>query len=117
MEKERLARLKRLRGDSVDDGMGGGGGGKPEPPKKRKTPETREVRGGATQSNASSSSRGRNAPKGTVTQEEEVFWDGEVRQTRNKHVDQGKNGEDGKPVFGLTSIIGDVNCFVSNFVE
>lgn len=113
MEKERLARLKRLRGESMDDEMGGGGRSKPEPPKKRKTPETR---GTATGNSDASSLRG-NASKGTLTGEGEMFWDGKVRQTRNKHVDKGKNGEDGKPVFGLTDIIGDVNsaillCFI-----
>lgn len=97
----------------MDDEMGGGGGNKPEPPKKRKTPETRGVRTGVTNpSSNASSSRSGNSSKGTVTGEGEMFWDGEVRQTRNKHVDKGKNGEDGKPVFGLTDVIGDVKSII-----
>ncbi|THH13363.1 hypothetical protein EW146_g6842 [Bondarzewia mesenterica] len=39
--------------------------------------------------------------------EDDVFWDGEVRQTANKHVEKEKNGEDGKPVWRLSEIIGD----------
>lgn len=114
MEKERLARLKRLRGESMDDEMGGGS--KPEPPKKRKTPETRGAGTGVTNpSSRASSSRSGKASKGTLMGEGEMFWDGEVRQTRNKHVDKGKNGENGKPVFGLTDIIGDVKSLSFSF--
>ena len=40
--------------------------------------------------------------------EEGLFWDGEIRQTTNKHVERGKNGEDGNPVWRLSEIIGDV---------
>jgi len=45
-------------------------------------------------------------------EEGEMFWDGELRQTANMHVDPGRNGEDGKPVFRLSEIIGDVRYVV-----
>ena len=40
--------------------------------------------------------------------EGEVFWDGELSQNANMDVGSRRNGEDGKPVFRLTDIIGDV---------
>lgn len=40
-------------------------------------------------------------------EEGEVFWDGELRQNANMHVEPRRNGEYGKPVW-LTEIIGDV---------
>ena len=50
--------------------------------------------------------------RGEAKAEEGLFWDGEIRQTANKHVERGKNGEDGKPVWRLSEIIGDV-CLLS----
>lgn len=118
MERERLARLKRMRGESVDEGpstrtsegsdarSGASGGG--EPPRKRQAPEMR--RDSSANNTRASSSRAGGGNQG------ELFWDGEVRQTKNKHVDAGKNGEDGKPVFGLTSAIGNVRLFLYSLV-
>ena len=44
-----------------------------------------------------------------VDENVEVFWDGELRQTANAHVETGHNGDDGRPVFRLSQIIGDVS--------
>jgi tyrosyl-DNA phosphodiesterase-1 len=46
-----------------------------------------------------------------VNEDVEVFWDGELRQTANAHVELGRNGEDGRPIFRLSQIIGDVSRF------
>lgn len=88
LEQERLARLKRLRGDSSEDSHR-----TVPPPPKRSTPSRT--------TNCASASQEEVA-------EEEEFWDGELRQTANKHVEPRRNGEDGKPVFRLSQIIGDV---------
>ncbi|KAH9052725.1 hypothetical protein EDB87DRAFT_1581479 [Lactarius vividus] len=80
LEQERLARLKRLRGDSPEDKRGVA----PPPQKQGKGKEVADDPEGA-----------------------EVFWDGELRQTANKHVEPRRNGEDGKPIFRLSQIIGD----------
>ena len=89
LEQERLARLKRLRGDSDDSSRM-----EPPPPKRSTPPGTTN-----------------DAPASLVILDpegDEVFWDGELRQTANKHVEPRRNGEDGKPVFRLSQIIGDV---------
>ncbi|VDC04263.1 unnamed protein product [Peniophora sp. CBMAI 1063] len=96
LEEERLARQKRRRDES----------GQPEEiedrrPAKRATPSS---------ASASSSSSPRVPLKptpGPSRPNTELFWDGVVRQTANMHVGPGKNGENGKPVFRLSEIIGD----------
>jgi tyrosyl-DNA phosphodiesterase-1 len=58
--------------------------------------------------------------RGSQTMDEgvEVFWDGELRQTANAHVELGRNGEDGRPIFRLSQIIGDVSLlFYSTYVR
>jgi tyrosyl-DNA phosphodiesterase-1 len=87
LEQERLARLKRLRGDSDDSHRA------VPPPPKRSVDDAL----------ASQEKEVALDPEGG-----EVFWDGELRQTANKHVEPRRNGEDGKPVFRLSQIIGDV---------
>ncbi|KAI9431173.1 phospholipase D/nuclease [Lactarius indigo] len=97
LEQERLARLKRLRGDSEDTN------GAAPPPPKRPTPSR-------TTSSSPDSQDGRRRKGKEVAddpEEAEVFWTGELRQTANKHVDPRRNGEDGKPIFRLSQIIGD----------
>jgi tyrosyl-DNA phosphodiesterase-1 len=94
LEQQRLARLKRLRG-STDSHITG-------PPSKRRA-SSRETNGTA------GPSRRENE---TVGQEAEVFWDGQLRQTANMHVEPGHNGTNGKPVFRLSQIIGDVRLFL-----
>lgn len=86
LEQERLARLKRLRGDSDDSNRA-----VPPPPKRSMD-----------DAHASQEKEVALDPEGG-----EVFWDGELRQTANKHVEPRRNGEDGKPVFRLSQIIGD----------
>ncbi|KAF8264858.1 tyrosyl-DNA phosphodiesterase-domain-containing protein [Lactarius quietus] len=92
LEQERLARLKRLRGDSEDSNRA------VPPPMKRATPS------GITNGALASQEEVENDPEGA-----EVFWDGELRQTANKHVEPRRNGEDGKAVFRLSQIIGDTS--------
>jgi tyrosyl-DNA phosphodiesterase-1 len=95
LEQERLARLKRLRDEPHPQDT--------EPSLKRLTP-SREV-SSAPVSEAGPSQRG------TVDEGVEVFWDGELRQTANAHVELGRNGEYGRPIFRLSQIIGDVSRF------
>jgi tyrosyl-DNA phosphodiesterase 1 len=95
LEQERLTRLKRLRDAPHPQDT--------EPPLKRHTP-SREV------SSAPASEAGP-SQRGTLDEGAEVFWDGELRQTANAHVELGRNGEDGRPIFRLSQIIGDVSRF------
>ena len=99
LEQERLARLKRLRGETDSHFTG--------PPSKR-----RELSGetSSTPVFEVGPSRGKKEDE-AVGQEAEVFWDGELRQTANMHVEPGHNGTNGKPVFRLSEIIGDVRLF------
>jgi hypothetical protein len=96
LERERLTRLKRLRGEPYLQS--------PEAPSKRPA-LSREV--SSAPKAGTSRQRGREAVGGDT----EVFWDGELRQTANAHVGLGHNGEDGRPVFRLSQIIGDVSLF------
>lgn len=97
LEQQRLARLKRSRGESDSPRMG--------PPSKRQG-SSRE-----TSCRPTSEAGPSQKEKDAVDQEPEVFWDGELRQTANMHVDVVHNGMDGKPVFRLSQIIGDVSLF------
>ena len=97
LEQERLARLKRLRDEPHPQDT--------EPSLKRPTP-SREM-SSAPASEAGQIQRGSQ----TVDEDGEVFWDGELRQTANAHVELGRNGEDGRPIFRLSQIIGDVSRF------
>ncbi|TFY58186.1 hypothetical protein EVG20_g8248 [Dentipellis fragilis] len=99
LEQARLARLKRLRPDHEDaDSAQGAPQLADERPRKRPTPLP------AVPALSSSTS----AAKGKGMEiDESAFWDGELRQTACKYVDKGKNGEDGRPVWRLTEIIGD----------
>lgn len=95
LEQERLARLKRLRDEPHPHEI--------EPPLKHPTLSAEPS--SAPASEANSSQRGsRNGDEDV-----EVFWDGELRQTANAHVELGRNGEDGRPIFRLSQIIGDVS--------
>jgi tyrosyl-DNA phosphodiesterase-1 len=93
LEQQRLARLKRLRSEPHSHCTG--------PPSKRGA-SSRET------SCTPASGVGSSRPKGTVDEEPNLFWDGELRQTANKHVELGTGG---KPVFRLSQIIGDVSLF------
>jgi tyrosyl-DNA phosphodiesterase-1 len=98
LEQQRLARLKRLH-DGPDPQT-------PPPPSKRPAP-SREPSCPPASEAGSSRRRGKEA----VDEGVETFWDGELRQTANKHVELGHNGENGRPVFRLSQIIGDVSRF------
>jgi tyrosyl-DNA phosphodiesterase 1 len=99
LEQQRLARLKRLR-CSTDSHITG-------PPSKHRA-LTRETN--CTPAAEAGPSR---REEETVGQEAEVFWDGELRQTANMHVERGHNGTAGEAVFRLSEIIGDVRVFGS----
>ena len=101
LEQQRLARLKRLRGESDSQSM--------MPPSKRRG-LSRE-----TSCRPTSEVGPSRKEKDTADQEAEVFWDGELRQTANMHVDAVHNGMDGKPVFRLSQIIGDVSLLRYSF--
>ncbi|KAH9966318.1 tyrosyl-DNA phosphodiesterase-domain-containing protein [Lactifluus volemus] len=92
LEKERLARLKRLNEPHLQS---------TEPQPKRRT-----LSGATSYTPPPEAVPGRRG-KETVDAAAEVFWDGELRQTANMHVEPGCNGEDGTPVFRLSQIIGD----------
>lgn len=100
LEQERLARLKRLRGGDSDDSYRA-----VLPPPKRSTPPGTTFDGPASQEKEVAPD-----PEGG-----EVFWDGELRQTANKHAEPRRNGEDGKLVFRLSQIIGDVRPVLSPY--
>jgi hypothetical protein len=100
LEQQRLARLKRSRGETDSHVTG--------PPSKRQSSSSRELSG--TPASESGQSR---REKERVDEEAEVFWDGELRQTANMHVSPGHNGTNGKAVFRLSEIIGDVRLFPS----
>ncbi|KAI0049016.1 phospholipase D/nuclease [Auriscalpium vulgare] len=93
MEQARLARLKRLRGESEDVAS--------EPPRKRQTPS--DTSSTASERRGSSKAKG----KSRAVDSSGMCWDGELRQTANRHVEAGRNGEDGTPVWRLSEIIGD----------
>ncbi|KAI0262793.1 tyrosyl-DNA phosphodiesterase-domain-containing protein [Gloeopeniophorella convolvens] len=95
LEQARLARLKRLRDDSEQQKS-------EEPLRKRQTPSTASSR-------ASSRTTASEKGKGKAREEADIFWDGELRQTANKHVEPRRNGEDGTPIFRLSEIIGDTS--------
>jgi tyrosyl-DNA phosphodiesterase 1 len=99
LEQERLARLKRLHEPHLES---------TEPQPKRRTPSRATSRAPPYQA---VQSRG---GKEATDEATEVFWDGELRQTANKHVEPGRNGEDGTLVFRLSHIIGDVRPFASS---
>jgi tyrosyl-DNA phosphodiesterase-1 len=94
---ERLERLKRRRGGREDLH----GAERPHP--KRPTPFRTTNCAPASQDNPRRKEEVANDPGET-----EVFWNGELRQNGNMHVEPGCNGEDGKPIFRLSQIIGDV---------
>ncbi|KAH7906456.1 tyrosyl-DNA phosphodiesterase-domain-containing protein, partial [Hygrophoropsis aurantiaca] len=83
LEKERLERLKRIRGDSDHEESSA-------PPAKSSAPTTR------------SESKGKEKQVNT-SPIDQLFWEGELRPVANRHTDP---RPDGKPVFRLTEILG-----------
>ena len=126
LEKERLARQKRLRGDAVDRAPSRGptpststagsesdGDGLEKPASKRQHLAT--PRHGSTLQHSKVPSGVINkTPKpsissGNSTNQPHMFWKGELRQTANMHVDPEK---DTKQTFRLSDIIGEVRLVV-----
>ncbi|KAG1777981.1 tyrosyl-DNA phosphodiesterase-domain-containing protein [Suillus placidus] len=108
MERERLERLKRVRGKDADDG------GRISPPAKRQRIPSFEIlaNGRANIASASSSSlpSGSSASSRTastainpIPTSEQLFWNGELRPTANKH---SQPRQDGKSTFRLTEVLG-----------
>ena len=111
MEKERLERLKRVRGQEAVDG------GHRSTTAKRQRISSSEVQaddrtnttGSASSSSvyagSSASSREATIARLPIPTSEQLFWDGELRPTANKH---SLPREDGKPTFRLTEVLGSV---------
>lgn len=123
LEKERLARQKRLRGN-IDDRVSSQG---PTPStstadsesddddlqkptaKRQHLATPRPVRTLQQSKSKGSANFVKVAPKpdtssGTSINQPQMFWKGEIRQTANMHVDSGKDTE---PTFRLSDIIGE----------
>lgn len=90
LERERLARQKRLR-PNIEQDDDESSEERDEPPSKRP------------KSNTATTSSSQNLPPKTSSGEP-LFWDGEIRQTANRHALPSK---DKKPVFRLTEILGN----------
>ena len=117
LEKERLARLKRYRGES--DGHEDAGGLSERTPVKRPRlssvePTDRRLTQLQSASSTSSTSSGSRKPgmsdskttgMQTVPATDQLFWDGELRPTANKH---SLPREDGKATFRLSEVLGPV---------
>ncbi|KAG0694966.1 tyrosyl-DNA phosphodiesterase-domain-containing protein [Suillus ampliporus] len=109
MERERLERLKRVRGQDADDR------GHSPPPAKRQHVSSSEIHANGRANNVASassssvfpgslaSSRAASAARPPVPTSEQMFWDGELRPTANKHSEP---RQDGKPTFRLTEVLG-----------
>ncbi|KDQ55780.1 hypothetical protein JAAARDRAFT_159157 [Jaapia argillacea MUCL 33604] len=105
LERERLERQKRLRGEMIDEE-------KDEieveelPPAKRHHPSSsnRPARANGGASSSSTISRSITGTSTPATTGEQLFWDGELRQTANKHADL---KQDIPPTFRLTEVIGN----------
>lgn len=118
LEAERLARLKRLRPDiaQAQESRGGASDEDDEDVDERagdRTAKRQRLLSALPSShhtNAASSSTRVNAnptASGSKTGQDGFFWEGELRQTANRHVDRDK---DTRPVFRLSEIIGPVSC-------
>jgi tyrosyl-DNA phosphodiesterase-1 len=110
MEKERLERLKRARGQDADDE------GRSSTTAKRQHIFSSEVQAdgractiasasSSSVSSGSSATRAANAFKRPIPTSEQLFWDGELRPTANKHSEP---RQDEKPTFRLTEVLGPV---------
>jgi tyrosyl-DNA phosphodiesterase-1 len=112
LEKERRDRQKRLRKEAGFDDNGYGDDSDKdmvivEPPAKRQDFLTSSAVACTDNSRARptlpSSTPGTSADMQTIDQ---VFWDGEFRQTATKHADPRK---DGRPTFRITEVLGQVS--------
>ena len=117
MERERLARQKRLRPDIVQNTDGGGGEDEEESVEDTRSAKRQRVSSSTvpTRTNVVSSSTKPSmrttaatgmstAPSGPDTGEG-IYLEGELRQTANKHVEAAK---DKRPLFRLTDVLAPV---------
>lgn len=98
MERERLARQKRLRKEAgLDDDEE-----RPHLPSEgsSKIPSNKK----------SKSATNSTAPTTSIPTIDQIFWEGEVRQIANKYAEP---REDGRPTFRLTEILGNVRPFLN----
>lgn len=117
MEQERLARQKRLRPDLDVDGSPSMDDGAHKSKRQHLSPSAAETRradvraySSATSSRAvsSTSAAASMAPRTISSRSpEQWFWNGEMRQIANAHVDRAK---DTKPTFRLSDILAPVSC-------
>ncbi|KAG1873180.1 tyrosyl-DNA phosphodiesterase-domain-containing protein [Suillus subluteus] len=108
MERERLERLKRVRGRDTDDGT------RISPPAKRQHIPSSEIHANgqaniasasssSVPSSSSASSRTASTAINHIPTSEQLFWNGELRPTANKH---SQPRQDGKSTFRLTEVLG-----------
>ncbi|KIJ61757.1 hypothetical protein HYDPIDRAFT_183128 [Hydnomerulius pinastri MD-312] len=114
LEKERLARLKRLRGENDDDRDGLSEKSQQPPVKRphlsalqeRTDKRTNQSTSTITSSSSSSSLVERPTTKiinAKIPVVDQLFWDGELRPTANRHIEP---RADGKATFRLTEVLG-----------
>ena len=111
MERERLERLKRVRGQDTDEDRS-------LTTAKRQHISSSEVHTDSranTVSSAYSVSSGSStvphmasAARDTIPTSAQLFWEGELRPTANKHC---QPRQDGRPTFRLTEVLGPVRWF------
>ena len=131
LEKERLARQKRLRGDAGDRNSSRGptpststansedyesdGDGLERPVVKRQHLVSSRQNRSLQQSKSKGSANVISAPSkptassSVSTSQPQKFWRGEIRQTANMHVDSKK---DTRPTFRLSEIVGEVRSII-----
>lgn len=117
LERARLERQKRVRAEAGLVELDDTNDGDDAPPEKRQRGPSNSYRSNGRSNHASSSSHSGSGPGvtnalGAGETEEKMFWQGELRQTANKHVDPRK---DGKSTFRLSELIGSVRSFLLMF--
>ncbi|KAI0310622.1 tyrosyl-DNA phosphodiesterase-domain-containing protein [Amylostereum chailletii] len=101
LEQARLARLKRFREEQGYSDI-------TEPPRKRPTSSGMSLSGKiSSEGFPPEVLRRKGKEKGRLRENDGFFWDGELRQTANRLVNDTNNPEGGNPVWRLSEIIGD----------
>lgn len=116
LERERLARQKRLRPDIVHDAKGDSedddeevGGDVRSAKRQRVSPSAFSAPRANVAFSSTSAAKSATTTRSNSASDASLFFDGELRQTANKHAESSK---DTRPVFRLTEIIAPV-CLVS----
>lgn len=103
LEKERLERQKRLRRDAgLDDDEAEGSSKKQHI---YSSPELLTNGTSGIETNAAASGSSHSTPNSDIPTIDQIFWEGEVRQTANRHAEPRK---DGQSTFRLTEVLGKV---------